>query len=284
MHLKRVMTPEKTFSFGRNWQDFLKSFDEERVKAAEESLTDFLHIPDLNRKSFLDIGCGSGLFSYAAYHLHAKRIVSFDVDPFSVECCRYLREKAGTPSNWDIVEGSILDKDFIAGLGVFDIVYSWGVLHHTGKMWQAVENAAALVKPGGYYYIALYNKILDRNGSESWVHSFWLRVKRLYNSHPAVGTYVLVPVAMAAYMAIVAARLENPLTHIRRYKSHRGMNWKTDAVDWLGGYPYEYASVEEVFKYVKTRFPDFNLIDIKVTSGRGLNWFLFQRADRSTED
>jgi SAM-dependent methyltransferase len=272
------MTTEKTFSFGRNWQDFLRSFDEERVKAAEESLTSFLNFPDLSGKHFVDIGCGSGLFSYAACNLHAERIVSFDVDRFSVECCRYLREKAGNPSNWDILEGSILDRDFLAELKTFDIVYSWGVLHHTGKMWEAVENAASLVKPGGQYYIALYNKILGRNGSESRVHGFWSTVKRLYNAHPAIGNYVLVPLAMAAYMAIVTARLENPLTHIRRYKSHRGMSWKTDAIDWLGGYPYEYASVEEVFKFVKMKFPDFTLVNLKVTSGRGLNWYLFQRA------
>jgi SAM-dependent methyltransferase len=271
------MTTEKTFSFGRNWQDFLKSFDEERVRAAEESLTDFLAVPDLSGRSFLDIGCGSGLFSYAAYKLDADRIVSFDVDRFSVECCRYLREKAGNPSNWEVLEGSILDRDFISQLTTFDIVYSWGVLHHTGKMWEAVENAAFLVKPGGEFYIALYNKILGRNGSESWIHGFWSRIKRFYNSHPAFGNYVLVPLAMAAYMAIVASRLENPLINIRGYKSHRGMSWKTDAIDWLGGYPYEYASVEEVFKFVKMKFPDFNLVNLKVTSGRGLNWFLFRR-------
>ena len=103
-------------------------------------------------------------------------------------------------------------------------------------------------------------------------------MKRIYNSHPAIGNYVLVPLAMAAYMAIVAARLENPLKHIRAYKSHRGMSWKTDAIDWLGGYPYEYASVEEVFTFVKKKFPNFNLVNLKVTGGRGLNWYLFQRA------
>jgi 2-polyprenyl-6-hydroxyphenyl methylase/3-demethylubiquinone-9 3-methyltransferase len=272
------MADQPAFAFGRNWQTFLTHFDEERAAAAASSLTEFLNAPDLRDKTFVDIGCGSGLFSYAAFKLGAQRIVSFDVDPFSVECCRFLRNKAGNPAIWQVMEGSVLDVDFLHTLGTFDVVYSWGVLHHTGRMWDAIENAARMVEPGGYYYIALYNKILSRNGSVSWIHPFWLKIKRAYNSYPALGTYVLEPLAMAAYLGLVLARLENPITHVRNYKSHRGMSWKTDATDWLGGYPYEFATVEEVFKFVKQRFPEFNLVNIKVTSGRGLNWYLFQRS------
>jgi 2-polyprenyl-3-methyl-5-hydroxy-6-metoxy-1,4-benzoquinol methylase len=272
------MENEPIFSFGCNWQTFLKNVDEDRIRIAGASLTDFLNISDLKGKSFLDIGCGSGLFSCAALKLGAEKVVSFDVDPFSVECCKRLCEKEGKPSNWDVLEGSVLDNEFLQRLGTFDIVYSWGVLHHTGRMWEAVANSARMVNPHGYYYIALYNKILSRNGSTSWIHPFWLKVKRIYNSHPVLAAYVLEPLAMAAYLAIVMARFENPLTHLKNYKSHRGMSWKTDAVDWLGGYPYEFATVEEVFKFVKAGFPDFNLTNIKVTSGRGLNWYLFQRS------
>jgi 2-polyprenyl-3-methyl-5-hydroxy-6-metoxy-1,4-benzoquinol methylase len=271
------MGKDPAFAFGRNWQDFLRTFDDERVRIAEVSLTEFLGTTDLQGKSFLDIGCGSGLFSSAAFALRADRIVSFDVDPQSVACCRSLREKAGSPANWTVLEGSVLDGDFMAGLGTFDVVYSWGVLHHTGSMWQAVERAAALVKPQGYYYIALYSKILGRNGSASWIHGFWLGVKRFYNAHPLVAKSVMLPLAMSAYLAMVAAKGENPMRHVRRYKSHRGMSWKTDAIDWLGGYPYEFATVEEVFRFVKNTFPEFNLVNLKVTGGRGLNWYLFRR-------
>ncbi len=271
------MDRNQVFSFGRNWQDFLKSLDSERIRIAEASLVEFMNIQDLRGKSFLDIGCGSGLFSQAAFNLGADRVISFDVDPFSVECCRYLHERSGKPSNWQVLEGSVLENDFLTSLGLFDIVYSWGVLHHTGKMWDALKNSAALVKPGGYYYIAIYNKILARNGATSWIHPFWIKIKTIYNSNPVIGKFVFQPLAMAAYLAIVMARLENPVTHIKNYKSHRGMSWKTDATDWLGGYPYEFATVEEIFKFIKGNFPDLNLTNIKVTSGRGLNWYLFER-------
>jgi 2-polyprenyl-3-methyl-5-hydroxy-6-metoxy-1,4-benzoquinol methylase len=269
-----------TFSFGRNWLDYLKDIDDDRVKIAEESLTEFLGLNDLSDKTFLDIGCGSGLFSLAAYKLGAKRIISFDVDPHSVECCAYLRLQAGSPAHWEVMSGSILDEGFAQSLGSFDIVYSWGVLHHTGRMWDAIANSAKITAPGGYYYIALYNKLLTRNGSQSPIHDFWIAVKKLYNSNPQIGKYVLEPLAMAAYMAMVLAKLENPVTHLKNYKSHRGMSWRTDATDWLGGYPYEFATVEEVFKFVKTKFPDFSLENLKISGGRGLNWYLFQKADK----
>ncbi|MFC1836411.1 class I SAM-dependent methyltransferase [Thermodesulfobacteriota bacterium] len=267
---------DKPFSFGKNWQDFLEGFDNERLRVAEDSLTEFLGTEDLKGKRFLDVGCGSGLFSYAAHNLGADTVVSFDVDIFSVECCRYLKKKAGSPEHWEVSEGSILDKGFVSTLGGFDVVYSWGVLHHTGRMWDAIEIAADLVNPGGYYYIALYNRILSRNGSTSWIHPFWTSVKKLYNAYPWFGKYVMAPPAMLAYLSLVVLRGENPVSHVTHYKSQRGMNWRNDAVDWLGGYPYEYATVEQVFKLIKSKKPQFNLANIKVTSGRGLNWFLFR--------
>lgn len=272
------MHEQAVFSFGKNWENFLRSFDDQRVRIAQSSLSEFLNLDNLEGKSFLDVGCGSGLFSYAAFDLKADRIVSFDVDPVCVECCTRLRARAGEPDNWDVRQGSILDREFISRLGAFDIVYAWGVLHHTGRMWDAIDHAADLVKPGGYYYLAIYNRILTRNGTTSWIHRFWLRVKKLYNAHPRLGSFVLEPLAMAAYLAMVIARGENPVTHVKAYRSHRGMSWRTDATDWLGGYPYEFATVEEIFKFIRNRHPDFNLVNIKVTSGRGLNWYLFRRS------
>jgi 2-polyprenyl-3-methyl-5-hydroxy-6-metoxy-1,4-benzoquinol methylase len=260
------------FPFGKNWERFLARIDEERVDRARESLTRFMNMRDFTGRSFIDIGCGSGLFSYAAFLLGADRIVSFDADPFSVSCARYLHEKAGRPAHWSVLQGSVLDKEFLNHLEGFDIVYSWGVLHHTGNMWEAVRNSAALVSKKGFYYIALYNKADGRSGSEHW-----LKVKRFYNtsalpmkrliewyytfSHP-VGRNLL--------------KFKNPFKALRHYGGGRGMHWRTDLVDWLGGYPYEFATVEEVFTFIKSEFPAFTLANIKTEPGLGNNWFLFR--------
>lgn len=274
-----MLKENKVFSFGKNWQFFLKHLNEDRVKNAEISLADFMDLNSLKDKSFLDIGCGSGLFSYAAYRLGAKSIVSFDADPFSVACCKYLKQKADMPAHWQIFEGSILDKNFISSLGMFDIVYAWGVLHHTGKMWDAISNSASLVNKGGYYYIAIYNKAEGILGSE-----LWLKIKRLYNLSSKPIKYTLITGYIFSYLFFQIIRFKNPIQNIKNYASHRGMDFLVDVFDWLGGYPYEFASIEDILKFIKDNFPEFILIKTKKDGGMlGNNWFLFKRDDARHE-
>ena len=197
----------------------------------------------------------------------AREIVSFHIDPLSVECCNFWRERAGTPANWKIYQASILDADFLRTLGKFDIVFAWGVLHHTGDMWQGMRNSAALVHRKGYYYIAIYNKVESLTGS-----NFWLRIKRLYNSSGAIGRRAIEMAYIAVHFATSILRMRNPIS-----RRGRGMNWRRDITDWLGGYPYEFATVEEVFRFMKANFPDFRLVNIKTTNGLENNWYLFRR-------
>jgi SAM-dependent methyltransferase len=230
---------------------------------------------DLSGRTFLDIGCGSGLFSYAALRLNARRIVSFDLDPLSVECCKFLHKKAESPTNWEIMQGSILDDQFITKLGTFDIVYSFGVLMCTGKMWDAVRESAKLVNEGGYYYIGIYNKAEGMLGS-----NFWWRIKKLYNQHPWIGKHVLENGYILTYFALDLVRLKNPLKKMKTPKQKRGMTWRTDITDWFGSYPYEFATVEEIFTFIKLHFRDFELMNLKSTNELGNNWFLFKRKCR----
>src|SRR3712207_6062570 len=156
------------FKFGENWQRFLLVLNDERIAEAEKSLKQMLEVEDLQGKSFLDIGSGSGLFSLAARRLGAK-VRSFDYDPQSVACTQELKRRYFADDlNWTIEQGSVLDVDYVKSLGQFDIVYSWGVLHHTGAMWQALENASLPVADGGYLFIAIYN---DQGGkSRQWLN------------------------------------------------------------------------------------------------------------------
>jgi len=266
------MKKEITFSFGRNWQDFLQNLTETKIKNATESLLDFLRVRDLKGKSFLDIGCGSSIFSYAAFGLGADKITSFDIDPFSVDCCRYLHTRAGNPDNWKVLHGSILDDQFVPGLGGYDIVYSWGVLHHTGRMWDAIKRSAKLVNKNGYYYIAIYNKMRNELGSD-----FWLRIKKFYNRYPLLGKYILEPIYMSVFFIRDIIRLKNPLRKVKSYKQVRGMEWRTDIRDWLGGYPYEFATVEEVVGFMRSQFPDIKLVKVESCTGLGNNSFLFKK-------
>ncbi|MFH1445138.1 MAG: class I SAM-dependent methyltransferase [Nanoarchaeota archaeon] len=266
---------EVSFSFGKNWQVFLKSLNKERFDFAEKSLKEFMKIKNMKGKSFLDIGCGSGLFSYTAHKLGAKNVVSFDVDPFSVQCCKHMYKVANNPKNWIIHDGSILDDKFVSKLGKFDIVYSWGVLHHTGNMWEAIRKSAKLVERGGYYYIALYNKKGGVLGS-----NMWLIIKKMYNRSSNLGKYLIEAFYMTAYLSAYTVKMKNPFSHIRDYyKTKRGMNFRTDVTDWLGGYPYEFATTEEIYHFMKKEFPDFDLVNMKTVKGLANNWFLFKRRE-----
>jgi 2-polyprenyl-3-methyl-5-hydroxy-6-metoxy-1,4-benzoquinol methylase len=270
---------EKAFAFGKNWKAFSdKYLNPERIAEAEKSLREFLNFDTLAGKTFVDVGCGSGLFSLAAHRLGAAKVVSFDVDADSTECCRRLRESAGSPDNWQVLNGSVLDADFVAGLGKFDIVYSWGVLHHTGRMWQAIESASKLAGDNGSMYIAIYNRadgFAIYPDGRMGPSSLWVAEKKIYSSLPPIIQNAIDYVLMAVMVLMYLLSFSNPVRKIRAHKALRGMSWRIDIKDWLGGYPYEYASVEEVFRFVCGL--GFSLENLKSNNGLLNNEYLFKR-------
>lgn len=241
-------TEAVTFSFGKNWRQFLDTLTEERIDRARDSLADWLG--DLRGLSFLDAGSGSGLFSFGAHALGASRIESFDIDPFSVDCTRHMHARAGAPAFWQVRQGSVLDRAFLEPLGTFDVVYSWGVLHHTGDMRAAIRNAAARVAPGGRLFLAIYNRVRGPLGSRTW-----LALKRLYNRLPGPGKRAMEWSYAGAWCAWSVVRLKNPWRRLREDMAPRGMTWWTGMVDWLGGLPYEFATVDELVDCVQREAP-----------------------------
>ncbi|MEK6948743.1 MAG: class I SAM-dependent methyltransferase [Nanoarchaeota archaeon] len=272
------MTKKITFSFGKNWQRYLKeAYNEKNVQLAKDSIKNFLGVENLNGKTFLDIGCGSGLFSLSAYQLGAKNVISFDVDKYSVECCEYLRDKVSKPENWQVYHGSILDDKFLATIPNADIVYSWGVLHHTGNMWAAIANAAKKIKEGGYFYIAIYNKHLGLRGSKNQ-----LKLKKLYNRCPFVLKKFLEYSLWSSYITKNFLKFKNPFKIIKSRENtphFRGMNFGIDIFDWLGGLPYEFATAQEVFEFCKNKLKlqIVNMYIVDETNALGNNHFLFKK-------
>ena len=243
------MNDPRSFEFGRNWKRFLRVVNEERIGYAEHSLRTMLGRHRLDGTSFLDIGCGSGLFSLAARRLGAI-VHSFDRDRESVACARVLRRRhRELDEHWTIEEGSVLDDSFMVALGRFDIVYAWGSLHHTGDLWGALRRAAERVGPNGVLYVAIY---LDQ-GVRSTI---WRRIKRTCASS-RIGRLAVLS-AFVPYFTIRGlledlCRARNP---VRRYvdyaRENRGMSQLYDWIDWLGGYPFEVAHPHEVNRFTES--------------------------------
>jgi 2-polyprenyl-6-hydroxyphenyl methylase/3-demethylubiquinone-9 3-methyltransferase len=267
----------RRFAFGKNWLRFLRFLNDERIAIAENSLKTMLKADSLDGKSFLDVGSGSGLFSLAARRCGAN-VYSFDYDPQSVACTLELKRRY-FPNDpcWAVGRGSVLDRPYLEKLGTFDVVYSWGVLHHTGRMWQALDNVKPLVRMGGQLFIAIYNdqgEITDR----------WAKVKQRYNflPKPLAAIYSLSIIAGAEGKSFVYhLRSDGPRAWLRSWteyhrQSTRGMSKWHDWVDWIGGEPYERATIEQIVDhFAKDGFSLTSLFDR--SSGYGCNEFVFSR-------
>lgn len=265
------------FAFGRNWQRFLAAVDDERIELAALSLRELLGVEQLRGQRFLDAGSGSGLFSLAARRLGAS-VVSFDFDPDSVACAIALRQRYSTDDpDWQVLSGSVLDRAFLATLGDFDTVYSWGVLHHTGAMWPALANIAERVATDGRLAVAIYN-------DQGRASRRWLVVKQLYNRLPAPLRWLVLAPCWARLWGPTVLRdtvKGDPLGSWRRYaaESVRGMSPWHDLIDWVGGLPFEVARPEELLEFCRQR--GFELTRLKTCAGGiGCNEFVFERRAR----
>ncbi|HEY1109607.1 MAG TPA: class I SAM-dependent methyltransferase [Opitutaceae bacterium] len=261
------------FAFGANWTRFLQVLNEEKIERAQRSMADLFGMDSFINLTFLDIGSGSGLSSLVAARMGAQ-VQSMDFDPQSVACTEELRYRHFSGSfHWKVEKGSALDSGYMRGLGHFDIVYSWGVLHHTGNMWLGIENAIGCVKPKGKLMLAIYN-------DQGWKSRVWWLIKATYNRLPgwmAVGgSYLIYYPALAAVVAKSALSFDR--VRLKRLFSplDRGMSRRHDMIDWMGGFPFEFATVAVLRDYMAAR--GFTMEKAIETKALGCHQLVFCRA------
>lgn len=257
------------FRFGKNWQSFAqKALTSERVEQARTQFRALLSPVDLKGKSFLDIGFGQGL-SLSCAALEGAMVKGVDVDQDNLDAISTTQSVVGLKEDLKVEIGSILDSQWVekelAEHGPYDVVHSWGVLHHTGNMDLAFKNACSLVKDGGHLVCAIYNR--------HWSSLPWLWIKWTYCASPHFVQQLMIALFFPIiYIAKFLVTGKNPMTKLR------GMDFMHDIVDWVGGYPYEYASIQEVKDIVEPYgFKCLKSIDANVPTG--CNELLFVKGE-----
>jgi 2-polyprenyl-3-methyl-5-hydroxy-6-metoxy-1,4-benzoquinol methylase len=256
----------RVFDFGSNWQVFSEQrIDAQRLDTAMQSLRSLLARDTLQGSSVLDVGCGSGLFSIAAQQLGATKVVGVDVNPRCIAVSKQNVARLVPGAAVVFQEASALSSTSMESLGQFDLVYAWGSLHHTGAMWNAIRNVSRQVVPGGTFVLAIYNTHVTS--------SAWKAIKWFYNQLPSIGQRLMAIVfAGIIYLAKLLVTRRNPL------EKERGMDFWYDVIDWIGGYPYEYATRQEIESFLRTQgFTPKRFIAAQVPTG--CNEFVFERDD-----
>lgn len=229
--------PATHFAFGKNWASYACLIGDKEIAEARKGLLKLVPEDALRGRSFIDIGCGSGLHALAAASCGVRRIMAVDIDSDSVATTRQVLQQHAVSVPWEVQEISLFDLD-ASKHGNYEIVYSWGVLHHTGSMIEAIGKAAALVAPGGLFAFALYRRtLMDR---------FWIAEKRFYAHAPQYLQWLVRHAYIAAFAVAETLQGRSFSRYVANYRSSRGMNWHHDVHDWLGGYPYEAILANEV--------------------------------------
>jgi 2-polyprenyl-6-hydroxyphenyl methylase/3-demethylubiquinone-9 3-methyltransferase len=232
------------FRFGENWQSFVATVDAAAIAAAEDGLRRLFPGDALRGSRFLDIGCGSGLSALAASRLGAAAVEAIDLDAASVAATNALFAKFAPDFPRSVRQASVFEL-IPERLGTYDIVHSWGVLHHTGDLWAAVERAGAMVGERGRLALALYRR--------TPLCGFWAVEKRFYAQAGPGAQAAIQALYKGAYRAGLLATGRSPARYIARYRSARGMDWQHDVHDWLGGYPYQSTDPAAVAAFLAQR-------------------------------
>ena len=259
------------FSFGANWTSFNFISGPQQLEYSKLHLENLIGTKSIANVKIIDIGSGSGLHAQSFLELGAKFVKCIDIDRESVQTT-IDRLNAYSADTWSVEIADILDIEVVER-EKYDVVFSWGVLHHTGNLFLALQNASNFCKPGGLLVLAIYRK--------TWLCNFWKLEKRLYNNCPLFFRRII-DLAFASLILIAKWILgTSPRTHIQEYSKRRGMDFMTDIRDWLGGFPYESANPKQIENILADK--GFFLLHSNIRKrqigffGSGCNEYVFQR-------
>jgi SAM-dependent methyltransferase len=268
-----VLKNKKHFAFGKNWELYSRQINSSHIESSKKDLIGLIQLESLQGMSVLDIGSGSGVHSLSMMLLGCKDLVALDYDPDSVSTTNRVLSGKSFKGDFQVIQADILKH--IPGIDgrTFDLVYSWGVLHHTGDMMKGIDRSISYVKPGALIALALYRKTL--------LCTFWRIEKFLYSKSPKI----LQSLFQKTYEFVFGLGIKIKTGQsLRAYKlsyfQKRGMDFSRDVHDWLGGYPYESIDPRYLIQYMEQR--GFTLLNSHISKkqigilGSGCDEFLFK--------
>ncbi len=239
------------FAFGKNWRSFAGLIDDERIANSDRGVQRLFPDGALNGKTVIDIGCGSGLPALSLLRAGAAHVTCIDIDADSVATARDTLERHAPAAAWSAAVTSVFEAS-----GRYDAVYSWGVLHHTGDMWRAIDKAGAMVAPGGILAIAIY--------AETPLCGVWKVEKAIY-ARASAPVQKLIRILFGVWRTVISG-LATGFRKRPPTDGRRGMERDHDIHDWLGGYPYESATPEEIDAFLTAR--EFSALRVLPFGGR----------------
>lgn len=196
-------------------------------------------------KRVLDGGSGSGMVS-VAFALMGADVTGVDITPKCVENGYKRAEHYGVKCKF--INESLVTLDL--SNEHFDIIYSWGVLHHTEDARQSFFSLARHLREGGEIIVAVYLKT-----KISW---FWNFARIFYQNAPTVFKTIFLNIG-SVFLNIVDL-FRKIIFNKERYMM-RGTNNKEILNDWFGVPHRTFHSYNEVFKWFDENGLDCKLIN-----------------------
>jgi 2-polyprenyl-3-methyl-5-hydroxy-6-metoxy-1,4-benzoquinol methylase len=205
-------------------------------------------------KRALDAGCGSGRWSYALAELGTE-LVAFDLTEGGIEAAA---EQLSERPNVSICQANLFEPPF--GPESFDFVMSWGVLHHTPDTHRAFRQLVLLVKPGGTFYVMVY----ERHSPMMFFFTDILRrfMRRLSDEQRYRACRYLVIANPTVY------RLLSPFLMIGRYTPGSPLDVKTIQFGLYDAYSPRYNHLHTRDE-VRRWFEEAGFVDVEVLAAPG---------------
>lgn len=195
-----------------------------KIEKQIEFLNKLIGRDNIENKIVLDAGCGTGIAAISFKKLGANKVIGIDISKKSLLTAKKLAEEAGVKLKF--ITGDLLNLPL---KGNFDIIHSFGALHHTGDTKGAFANLINLLGENGQFYLALYWRT-----RLTFLHQFIRKILRLLPE----SAWEPISKFITKFM-------------VGKKKTQRGFDGYGEALDWLCVPHRDHYRPEEIKKWFK---------------------------------